>query len=71
VNSEQISVKFVQKSSNKNLPLEGKNMDTKILEQMEEIFGEEIALVQHDLAAMEALVNSPVLVTHKLHVSGS
>ena len=31
-------------------------MDTKILEQMEEIFGEEIALVQHDLAAMEALV---------------
>jgi len=38
------------------LPLEGKNMDTKILEQMEEIFGEEIALVQHDLAALEALV---------------
>jgi len=31
-------------------------MDTKILEQMEEIFGEEIALVQHDLAALEALV---------------
>lgn len=31
-------------------------MDTKVLEQMEEIFSEEIALVQHDLEALEALV---------------
>ena len=30
-------------------------MDTKVLEQMEEIFSEEIELLQHDLEALKAV----------------
>jgi len=31
-------------------------MDTKILEQIEELFSEEFTLVQHELAALETVV---------------
>jgi hypothetical protein len=38
------------------LLLEDRNMDNKILEQLEEIFSEEVGLVQHDLGQLEELV---------------
>ena len=38
------------------LAMEGKNMDTKILAQLEETFSEEIALVEQDLGSLEEMV---------------
>lgn len=43
-------------------------MDTKIMEQLEEIFGEEIALVQHDLAVLEALVEEKLQLFGQTHL---